>query len=160
MSRPFKITVPGMASIVVFAESLSLAEKHARSLASGEVKSECRPITEAEYKTVDFKAETFTRVPGGKEDAALTPYALTLNDKTIYKLASSASNAEKYLVGEIARVTGATVEPVPAEEYPSIDWSKVETLAKDEPAAKEDGKDAAKGDADKQTDLTDIPGMD
>ena len=132
-------------------------QDHARTLASGEVKSECRPITEAEYKTVDFKAESFTRVPGGKEDAALTPYALTLNDKTVYKLSSSASNAEKYLVAEIARLTGATVEPVPAEEYPSIDWSKVETLAKDDPAA---AKEESKGDADKQTDLTDIPGMD
>lgn len=166
MSRAFKITLPGVAAaIIVFASTLSVAEKHARGLVAGEHETEVRPLTEAEYKTVDFKAETFNRVAGGKDDAVVTPFALTFNGTTTYKLASSLTNAEKYLMSEVDRLTGAKVEPVPVEEYATIDWSQVETLADKEPE-KEGGKAKEKtdgtetdGDAGKQTDLTDIPGM-
>ncbi len=157
--RPFKIVLPGSkAAIFRFAETLSIAEKWAQSQAASDVKTEARPLTEAEYKTVDFKADSVTRVPGGKEDATLTPYMITVGDESEVKLSSSLSNAEKFLMAEVARKTGATVDPVPAEEYASIDWSSVETIAKEQaaPAAAEASEE---GDADKQTDSKLIPGM-
>lgn len=68
-------------------------------------------------------------------------------------------------MSEVDRLTGAKVEPVPVEEYATIDWSKVETLADKEPE-KEGGKTKEKtdgtetaGDAGNQTDIADIPGM-
>lgn len=157
--RPFKIVLPGAKTPVFrFAETLSIAEKWAQSQAASDVKTEARPLTEAEYKTVDFKADSVVRVPGGKEDAALTPYMITVGDESEVKLSSSLSNAEKFLMAEVARKTGATVEPVPAEEYATIDWSTVETIAKEQaaPAAAEASEE---GDAAKQTDIQNIPGM-
>lgn len=155
-ARPFKITLPNVAPLIVFADSLSLAEKHARSLAATDIKTECRPVSEAEYATLDFK--TASRVPGGKEDATVTPFVLTLGDKSIVRLASSASNAEKFLLLEVQKATGAEVVPVPAEDYPTIDWSKVETLEK-EVASKPEPAAPVEGDGKNQTDISGIPGM-
>lgn len=158
-ARAFKITLPNVAPIVVFADSLSLAEKHARSLAATDIKTECRPVTEAEYATLDFKKAT--RVPGGKEDATVTPFVLTMGDESIVRLASSASNAEKYLLLAVQKKTGAEVIPLPTEDYPTTDWSKVVTLEKESPVKAEgsEGAGTKEGDGKNQTDISSIPGM-
>jgi len=155
-ARPFKITLPDSAPLYVFADSLSLAEKHARSLAASDIKTECRPVLEAEYATLDFK--TATRVPGGKEDATVTPFVLTLGDQSIVRLASSASNAEKFLLAEVQKKTGAEVIPVPAEDYSFVDWTKVQYLEKEAPSKTEPAA-PVEGDGKNQTDISGIPGM-
>lgn len=160
MARPFKFTLKGQEPVIVFADNLSQVEKHAGSLATEGVTAEARHLLETEYKTVDLKAEDVTRVPGGKEDATVTPFALTFNGKTIYRLASSLSNAEKYLQNEVQKAVGFEVVALPDAEYATTDWSKVETLAS-APASKtaESAKSAEDGDAKSQADIKDIPGM-
>lgn len=172
--RPFKFTPKTGESVVVQAASMSVAQRHFEKLAMKDIVSEVAPLTAAEYKTVDFQSETFDRIPGGKEDATVTPFRLTLGGETIYKLATSQAKAEAFLQNEIQRVAGFTVEPLPVEEYPTTDWANVEIIetssASDNGEAVEAGDAAPKkakgkkgaateGDADKQQDLSDIPGM-
>lgn len=164
--RPFKFIPKTGASIVVQAVSLSAAEKHFEKLALKDIVAEAAPLTAAEYKTVDFKAESFVRIPGGKEDATVTPFRLTLGDETTYRLATSQAKAESFLQSAIQEVTGFKVEALPAEEYGAVDWSKVEIIDS-APAAgaastaepkKGKSKDA-EGDAKNQAELKGIPGM-
>lgn len=160
MSRPFKITLgkgKSAKSMVVFADSKSIVDKHATALATEGKTSEVRPLNEAEYKTVDFASDSFSRVPGGKEDAVVTPFALTYDGETEYKLAPSPAIAERFLAAKIQEKAAFTVEPVPAEEYTSIDWANVETIEAPTKAAK--SKDEDEGDSKKQVDMAGVPGL-
>lgn len=159
MSRPFKLVIAGVASYV-FADTKGIAEKHAANLATAGKTSEVRPLNDAEYGEVDFKAESFTRVPGGKADAVATPFALVFDGEVTYKLAASQAVAERYMSTLIAEKAAFSVEPVPAEEYPTIDWSSVETLeapAKAPAKSKDDAE--TEGDAKDQIDMGGVPGL-
>lgn len=159
MSRPFKLVIVGVVSYV-FAETKGLAEKHAASLATAGKTSEVRPLNDAEYGEVDFKAKTFVRVPGGKADAVATPFALIFDGEVTYKLAASQAVAERYMSTLIAEKAAFSVEPVPAEEYPTIDWSKVETLeAPAKSPAKAKGEGDEEGDSKDQIDMGGVPGL-
>lgn len=159
MSRPFKLIIAGVASYV-FADTKGIAEKHAANLATAGKTSEVRPLNDAEYGEVDFKAETFVRVPGGKADAVATPFALVFDGEVTYKLAASQAVAERYMSTLIAEKAAFSVEPVPAEEYPTIDWSTVETLeAPTKAAGKAKGESDEEGDAKDQVEMDGVPGL-
>lgn len=153
MSRPFTITIGKKKPFVVIADSKSLAEKHATSLATEGLTSEARPLTEADYKTVDFKSDDFGRIPGGKEDAVITPFAFTLGDETHYGLAASQAVADRHLAGLLKEKATFTVEPVEAAEYPSIDWKNAVILETQKAEPK------AEGDSENQEEMKDIPGF-
>ncbi len=156
--RLFKIVVGAAAAFYAFAESKSLAEKHATGLATEGKTSSVRPLSDAEYKTVDFNAESFVRVPGGKADAVATPFALEFDGETTYKLAASNSVAERYLLTLIQEKATFTVEAAPAEDYPSIKWDEVITIEASAKAAKAE-KDESEGDSKDQIDMGGVPGL-
>lgn len=157
MSRPFKITVGKKKPFVVVADTKSLAEKHATSLATAGLSSETRPLNEAEYKTVDFKSETFTRVAGGKEDAVVTPYMFALGDDVSYGLAASQAVAERHLAELLKEKASFSVEPIEAAEYANINWAEATILETPKREPKAEGE--SKGDAENQTDMSGVPGF-
>lgn len=156
MSRPFKITVGKKAPFVVIADSKSLAEKHATSLATEGLTSEARPLTEAEYKTVDFKSESFIRVAGGKDGAVVTPYAFVLGKETTYGLAASQAVAERHLAELLKEKASFSVEPLENSEYASVNWAEVQTIEAPKREPKAAGED---GDSKNQTDMGEVPGF-
>lgn len=157
MSRPFKITVGKKKPFVVVADTKSLAEKHATSLATAGLSSETRPLNEAEYKTVDFKADAFIRVAGGKEDAVVTPYMFALGDDVSYGLAASQAVAERHLAELLKEKASFSVEPIEAAEYANINWAEATILETPKREPKAEGE--PKGDAENQTDMSGVPGF-
>lgn len=160
---PFRLTI-GSKVLVVAALSLATAEAHARDLAAADFAYDVKNLPMADYATTDFS--TVTRVEGGKDDAAVYPFVITLNGEATVKFATSHALAEKH-VNDLIKEKGAfTVEQIPFSEYASIDWSTVETLAEPEKSKRgrksnaEKAAAAAEGDAGKQTEMAGIPGMD
>lgn len=160
---PFRLTI-GSKILVVAALSLATAEAHARDLAAADFAFEVKNLPMADYATTDFS--TVTRVEGGKDDAAVYPFVITLNGESTVKFATSPALAEKH-VNDLIKEKGAfTVEQIPFSEYAAIDWSAVETLAEPEKSKRgrksnaEKAAAAAEGDAEKQTEMAGIPGMD
>lgn len=170
---PFLITSTSKKiSLVVMAASLSLAQSHALSLVTtGTTASVDVPVI-ADYHKDFAMLASVERVTGGKDDAELGLFKLTLNDGVKYILAASKVWAEKHLEEAVQALVDYSVVPVPGSMYTSIDWAAVQTLETPEAApaaegAKKRGRPAKgseqaagqEGDAAKQTDLTDIPGM-
>lgn len=160
---PFRLTI-GSKVLVVAALSLATAEAHARDLAAADFSYEVKNLPMADYAKTDFS--TVTRVEGGKDDAAVYPFVISLNGEETVKFATSPALAEKH-VNDLIKEKGAfTVEQIPFSEYGEIDWSSVETLAEPEKSKRgrksnaEKAAAAAEGDAGKQTEMAGIPGMD
>ncbi|QPX74991.1 hypothetical protein [Serratia phage vB_SmaS_Opt-169] len=163
--KPFLI-VHGKTQIVVFAMALSTAEAHAKSIATKDLAADCVHLPTPEYRTTDFTA--INRVPGGKDDADVFPFKLTINGESEVVLASSKINAEKALEAKIQEKAGYSVTDLPVDLYGKVKWETVETLAEPEPTVSTGkrgrpakNKDAAAEDAHKQTEMAgeNIPGM-
>lgn len=161
---PFRLKI-GAKTFVVAALSLATAETHARDLAAADFSYDVKNLPMEDYAKTDFS--TVTRVEGGKDDAAVYPFVITLNDETTVKFATSHALAEKH-VSDLIKEKGAfTVEQIPFNEYAEINWAEVETLAEPEKSkrgrksnAEKAAAAAGEGDADKQTEMAGIPGMD
>lgn len=163
--RAFKIVISGVSSVVA-AVLLTTAEAYARSKAAEGVTLDVRNLAEAEYATTDFKA--VSRIEGGKEDAAVYPFVITVGDSVETRLATSQAVATKFAEEKLQEIAGFTVEPLPVTEYATTDWTSMITLEEPEAGKKRGRKSAADkaaeaeqaGDAEKQTDISGIPGMD
>lgn len=162
--RPFKITV-GSVAVVVMAVAAATAEAHARELATKDFAFSVANLGEKEYATTDFSK--VTRIEGGKEEAAVYPFVITLNGETEVRLATSHAIATKYVEDLVKEKAGFTVESLPVSEYASVDWASVETLVEPERSKRGRKSNAERaaaangepGDADNQIDMGGIPGM-
>lgn len=161
--RPFKLSI-GSAVIVVMAVAQSTAEAHARELATKDFAVAVENLSEAAYATTNF-AEV-TRIEGGKDDAAVYPFVITLNGESKVHLATSQAIATKYVEDLVKEKAGFTVEPLPVTDYATVDWSAIETLVEPEKVRRGRKTNAERaaaageaGDADKQTEMAGIPGM-
>lgn len=161
--RPFKI-IAGSAALVVMAVTVATAEAHARAIATKDFAFSVANLPEAEYATTDFSA--VTRIEGGKEDAAVYPFVIVLNDAKSVHLATSQAIATKYVEDMVKEKAGFSVEPLPVTEYATVDWANVETLVEPEKSKrgrKSNAERAAaesEGDAKDQIAMGGIPGMD